>query len=273
MLTEGAIQELAKAQAISAANAAIDREQHGQVALPNDFTLIDMEKYLKYRRRMRGNMVTSIVKDFADYTGTNAERGMAVFVNPDNMTAVSVLNLGTPEEPGHADNTAVLELKRTAAYSSLRMYADGSARQQSAVAEFIEDWVDCIECFHETDAVPSSRAIAAVRKITIESLKKLESEEKQLSASKSAFESVHATSTEPLPTKIVFTCKPYNDIKPRVFVMRLGILTGGDKPAVNLRIIKIEEHEEQMAQELVGIIKESLGGDLAPVAVGKYSVK
>ena len=273
MIDKDAIQEIAKAQAITAANAAIDREQHGQVALPNDFTLIDMEKYMKHRRRLRGNMATSVVGDFASYTEKNAEEGATIFIDPEKMTACSVLNMGTPEKPGHSDNTATLTPTRTAAYAAMRAFGTGDPLSQKQVAEFLEDWADNIKCHDADGLIAANKAISAIRKITIESLKKIEAEEKTLSASRSAFESVEAKSTEKIPVYVEFTCKPYSDFEERTFSMRLGVLTGGQTPMVNLRIVKINEHEEQMANELSNLISDSLSVGSIPALIGKYGVR
>lgn len=271
-----AIKELSKAQAITEAlfsvNAALN--SGGACALPTDFSLNDLEKYMPTRRRMRGNMTTPVMADFCSYAAKNAEVGAAVFIDPDKMSATAVLNFGTPEEPGHTDSTATLELKRTAAYDALRRTANGGALAQITVSEFLEDWCDGIKCFHEGDEIPIGKAIAAVRKISIEELRKTESEVKQLSANKSAFESVQATSGgDLLPTTIIFQCNPYNDLQMRQFVLRLGILTGNDKPAINLRIIKIDEHEEQMATELSQRLSTAFGLKAMSITLGKYTAK
>ena len=273
MMNKEAIQELAKAQAIAAANAAIDRELHGQVALPSDFTLIDMEKYMATRRRLRGNMATSVVGDFATYTEKNAEEGATIFIDPEKMTACAVLNMGVPERPGHSDNTATLTPIRTAAYAAMRAFGTGDPLSQKAVAEFLEDWAGNIRCYDDDGLIAHNKAIAAIRKITIESLKKIEAEEKTLSASRSAFESVEAKSTEKIPAYVEFKCKPYSDFEECTFSLRLGVLTGGQNPMVNLRIVKINEHEEQMANELSVLITNSLEVGSIPALIGKYGVR
>jgi uncharacterized protein YfdQ (DUF2303 family) len=127
MFDKEAIQELTKAQAITAAhNSTLSAITGGPgvITLPANFETRDLEKYLKNRRRLRGNMTTSVVKDFASYAEKNAESGAAIFIEPDKMTATAVLNLGTTTEPGHADNLAKLEMKRTAAYEALRRIAN-----------------------------------------------------------------------------------------------------------------------------------------------------
>lgn len=274
MLDADAIKELSKAQAIQAANTAIDRKSIGALALPSDHNLHDLEKFMPMRRRQRGAMVTSVVGDFASYVEKNAELGAAIFIEPESMAATAVLNLGTKDNPGHADNTAKLEQKRTAAYEALRKIATGAGFAQLAVAEFLEDWKDAIECGHEGEVIANEKAISAIRKITIEVARKVESAVGQISASKSAFESVQASSTDmQIPTEITFKCAPYKDIDERTFVLRLGILTGADKPTINLRIIKIEEHEEQMAQEFSVCIKNDICNAEIPVMIGKYERK
>jgi len=187
MFDKDAINELTKAQAITAANEATTDKVDAVISLPNDFEVHDLEKYLGNRRRARGTMETSSIDDFAAYTTTYAEVGAAVFVSPKIMVANAVLNLGTPSAPGHADNRAQLRPRETAAYTSLMQVANGQALEQSRVAEFIEDWAHTIECFHDGASLAPGKAVSAVRNITIEGLRKVEASEQQLSASKSAF--------------------------------------------------------------------------------------
>lgn len=270
MIDQAAIKELTKADAITAADKAITGQVETLVALPNDFKIHDLENYLFARRRARGTMQTSIVADFAQYAATHKEDGASVFVEAVSMTAIAVLNLGTPAEPGHADNRAQLQLKKTAAYLAMNHHASGQAHKQSAIAEFLEDWADHITCFNDEGEIGKPKAIAAIRKVTIEAMRKIESSDQNLSASKSAFESVQATSSDPLPTLIYFRCIPYAGLSERQFVMRLGVQTGGDKPAIILRVIKAELHAEEMANELAGLTRQALNNAM-PVLIGEYS--
>ncbi len=239
------------------------------VGLPGHFGLHDLEKYLPNRRRMRGVMETSSIADFAHYVARNAEEGAAVFVHSKSMVANAVLNLGTPEKPGHADNRAQIKPDTTAAYAALRQVAQGQALEQVRVAEFLEDWAPHISCFKDEGEISIKHAIAAVRNITIEGLRKVEASEQQLSASKSTFEAVTASSKDPLPTTIYFRCVPYQGFESRLFVLRLGIRTS-DKPAITLRIVNAELHEEQMAQELATKVREAIDGTCT-VLIGDYT--
>lgn len=258
-------------QAITAASAAVNDASVNLIsaaALPDDFKLHDLESYLNYRRRPRGTMSTRFIGPFAEYAIAHAGEGATVFVDAGDMTATAVLDLGTCDLPGHADNKAKLTPNKTAAYAALLQITAGPRSQQD-VAEFLEDWADQVKCLNGDTEIKVPLAIAAVRKITIESAQRVESEEQSLSATRSAFESVKASSQDPLPTTIYFTCPPYADLEERTFALRLSILTSEKTPKLVLRVQKLETHIEEMANELVMRISEAIGPEL-PVLVGIY---
>lgn len=264
-----AITALQEGTSIKAANSSLSVEDVS--ALPSDYALHDLEKYMHARRRVRGTMATSVLASFAAYCVLHGEAGAAVFINPQDMAATAVLNLGNPEQPGHADNLAKLTLKKTAAYTALTQHANGTGYKQATIAEFLEDWAEHVTCFNDAGPVTTPKAIAAIRKLTIESMRKLESSVQQLGASMSAFESVQASSVDPLPTTLYFDCQPYADLNSRQFVLRLGVLTSGEKPTVNLRIVKDELHAEEMANELATLIEGHFSSDAFDVLLGSYS--
>lgn len=272
-MDQAAIQQIQTAVGIDqAADAvALTLTGTGFVALPSDFKQHDLETFMPKRRRARGVMSTSAGPDFAQYVAAHAEEGACVFVDANEMQAVAVLNMGTPGNPGHTDNRAKLVLKRTAAYGALSAVV-GHGVSQLKAAEFLEDWAEHIKCFNDEGHVAPHKAIAAIRKLSIETMRKLESSEQSLSASKSAFESIQATSADPIPTTIYFKCEPYHGLTEREFVLRLGVLTGGDKPTIILRVVKQELHDEEMATEFAERVRGVLGADI-PVMLGEYASK
>ena len=276
MLNAEAIKELSKAQAIEAATTSLEKgfedkyssEVHtGLVALPADFKLHDLESFLPYRRHARGEMTSAYVEDFADYVAVHADAGAMVFVS-DEINATAVLNLGDSTDPGHADNVAVLQPQQTAAWKALRKMFD-TKHDQRLVAEFLEDWADCISATAEgSGQISASKAAAAIRKLTIESARKVTAEVKAHSESMSAFEQIQATSEEAIPEYLFFTTKPYADLDTRCVTLRLGVLTG-EKLAITLRPMRWEEHVELMARELATKVTTAIG-DSARVVLGQY---
>jgi len=269
MIDKDAIEALQLSEAITAANNNVGASF--VTALPDGFRLHDLEKHQTNRRRAIGVMKTNALPDFATYVEAHAEIGATVFVNAQAMSATAVLNLGVPEEPGQADNLAVLEARRTAAFSALQHIANGQPRSQQEIAEFLEDWPSMVSCFNDEGTISPAKAIAAVRKVTIEAMRKMENTEKQHAASRSAFESVQATSTEPLPTLVYFETVPYHGLASRLFVLRLGVRTSGDKPTITLRVQNLEQHEEEMANELAELVSTTV--KTTAVLLGTYQPK
>lgn len=269
MLDNNAIQALQDAAGIDqAARAVAQVTDPTTVALPDHFKLHDLEPYMVLRRRARGAMSTNNIDDFLAYAKEHAETGAAVFVNATDMNAVAVLNLGTPELPGHADNRASCKLRSTAAFDALKAHTGGRSLSQRQAAEFLEDWDSYVVCLNEAGMIANKQAVSAIREITIEALAKVDSSEHSLSSSKSAFESVKASAKSPLPTQIRFICAPYTGIKERIFIARLGVMTGEKAPSITLRIINFETHIEEMAAEFASLIRDQ---STLPVFVGEYA--
>ena len=272
MFDKEAIQALQEGESITAASTAVQAALGATAsvaALPNDFQLHSLESYQPTRRRARATVSTRFIAPFAVYAKAYATAGAAVFIDPANLSATAVLDLGTVEEPGHADHKAVLEPARTAAYAAL-LAASSKPLTQQELAEFFEDWTGQVQFFNEAGDISPKQAVAAVRRITIEALQKVESEEQSLSANRSAFESVSATSKEPLPTTIYFKTQPYADLAERTFVLRLSVLTGEKTPRLRLRIQKAELHDEEIATDFGAKLTATLGETL-PVLIGKYA--
>ena len=277
--TVEAIRELQESHVVEQANRNVrlmSGDKSAVVALPDRYSTHDLEKFLPLRRRARGRMKTNAMVDFVTYSLAHREPGATIFIDAGMMRAVGVLNLGQPDAPGHADNLAVLELEQTAAYKAMR-FACNSHKSQATLAEFLEDWPDAVQAFAGTEQLATPKAIAAIRKITVESLRKLESEEQQLSTTRSAFEAVAATSTEKLPTHIHFCCDPYAGLCDRTFVLRLAIHTGDKAPQLSLRIVNDELHAEEMARELCDLLAADVNHHTSadeapmPVLIGSYS--
>jgi len=278
MFNQEAIEKLSQAQAVTAIAAAVaDSMQPGSrpVFAPKDFIEHDLERFVAHRRRARGSMTTQSLEAFAAYTKAHAEVGASVFVAPATMAAVAVLNLGTPLLPGHADNTATWKPRQTAAHAALMavVRTDHNTQRslsQTQMAEWLEDWADVVTCKNDDADIETKRAIAAVRAITIESARKVESVQAQLSVESSAFESVKANSkNDPLPTHIVFKAAPFDGFAERTFVLRVAVHPVDKGPTLSLRIARQEWHEEETAKELADKAAAAIQG--LPVLLGSYA--
>lgn len=282
MLTKEAIQELMEPQAINAAATALQlavsdfiangEDTRGVVALPKDFVVTDLEQYLPERRRARGTMNTSSVDSFVGYTDAHGREGKAaVFVDAPRMRVVAVLNLGNDEDGcGHGDNRAVYQPIQTAAYAAL-LQISGAPKTQTEIAEWMEDWAHTITPRSSDDLVIQTKhAIDAVRRITVTEHRAVESEATNLSVSRSTLEQVAARGASTnLPTFIDVFAMPYAGLQERRFTLRLSVITTGKDPMLRLRIVKFEEHVEQMADELLAQVEAAMRGR-RPAYIGSY---
>ncbi|HFT7289082.1 TPA: YfdQ family protein [Proteus mirabilis] len=251
---------------------AIEKSLCPAIVLPNDFKVSSLENLQEGRFRFRGEMKTTSISDFVKYSIKNAiEEGVSCFIDANEMSAKTIFNIGTIGEPGHADNTALVKLKQTSPFSAL-LKIDGVKYRQKELAEWLEDWRDYLMAFDaEGNVLDIKQAISAVRRITIESTRSAEHEDHDFSAKRSVLESVEARSKDVMPTAFQFTCTPYDELKERSIKLRYSVLTGGDVPVLVLRIVQLENLEEQIAQEFRNLLCDEFDESEIETFIGKFS--
>jgi len=243
-----------------------------------------MEAYDAHRSRFRGTFNTHSLQDFAHYVTKRV--GGEGFIQPDSLSATVILNLlvddsgtpvptGTPALAGHADHRAQLNLKQTPAYAALHA-AVRTQFDQKAIVEWFEDWWDYLAADYPdaTDNVAADplrmrQAMTAIRKVKIKATGESVHTDKDFGASRSALEDVEASSDVGLPRGFRFTCEPSDDLDTRVFYLRLGVLTGGDKPKFVLRWSKRESDIEAIGQNFKAKLLDAIG-DKATMLLGTF---
>lgn len=238
--------------------------------VPENVNVESLERFSLERYRFRGKLQTFSIEDFARYATGYAAAGSRCFINADEMRAVAVFNLGTLDNPGHADNTAVLSLKKTAPFAAL-LGINGDRNNQKDLAEWLEDWADYLIGFDAGGAViDAKKASAAVRKITIESNQSADFEDNDFSGKRSLMESVEARTKDIMPVAFEFKCVPFEGLAERPFKLRLSIITG-DRPVLVLRIVQLETQQEAMAAEFRDLLVEKLKGSDVDTFIGTFN--
>ncbi|MCO1336640.1 YfdQ family protein [Microbulbifer sp. OS29] len=252
-MDQSAVKEIQKSQAIATIDAAIHGKQLEKpvLAAPADFKLHNLEGYLPGRTRFRGAMRTIVLLDFISYSlDHRKDNDSACFVDPASMSAETIFNLGTDAKPGHADFSAKVNLVKTAEYKAL-LDINGHKLSQKQLAEFLEDYAENIVCYSPAgEVIPITEAVAAVRRLTIESSRKEDYEVQEFKSSRSDLENIEARSEKVLPAGFKFECTPYNDLSLRTFDLRLSVITGREAPALSVRIKRLESVQEDMGREL-----------------------
>lgn len=229
--------------------------------------LVSIEHLQEGRSRFRGKFQTQRLAEFVAYTdarssdGTSGEVGVhptSVFVDADSGTAEAFFNLGSPTSPGHADDRAALNLRRTAAMSAL-LAINGQQLTQRKLAEWLEDWIDVVSPIYSDgeNQRTLANAIAAIRDITIASKSEANHQQEDLRASRSAMEEVEARSRVVLPSGFFFVAAPFDGFTERTWQLRLAVLPQ-EKPVLIVRIVGKDAVDEQIAAEFEGHIRDGL---------------
>lgn len=239
------------------------------VTTPDNMSIHDLEKYMPNASRYRLNFETTSTDDFIDYNKEFAVEGSTCFVNAERMNAKSIFDLGTVELPGHKQSTAKLQLKKTAAFQAIYQI-NGDAMGQKQAAEFIEDWADFIQVLAQDGSSMNANAAAhALQKLTIESAKSVTSNVHDFGESTQSMDSIEARSEQALPAQINFSCLTYQGLTERTFALRVGILTGGEKPKLVFRILQLEAMEEAIAEEFKDKLVEAFSGSELKTYIGQ----
>lgn len=241
------------------------------IMLPEHYSVQSLESLAAGRSRFRGTLATESLDDFCKYVDlhTIAEEPSQAFIDADAMSCKAFFNLGNEDSPGHADNTATLSLKPTAAYQALKAIANRPHTQQ-ALAEWMEDW-------HTHLAVVGTKgedisvhvAVQKIRTITIKAASERTSSEQSFGAERSSMDSIEAAHAEQQPNDLLFKFAPYEGLKEQTFVLRLSVITG-DKPMLKPRWVQQEQQQEDIAQEFKKVLVSEIGG-LVELTIGTFN--
>jgi uncharacterized protein YfdQ (DUF2303 family) len=235
-------------------------------ALVLDNKVVSIENLQKGRSRFRGTMLTSVLSEFVAYVRRHT--GGHGFIDPKQVKATTFLNLGTPDDPGHADWKAVLQLDPTAAYAAL-LSVEGRSLLQRELVEWIEDWSANLSAVKDGESIAITAALTAIREVTIESKKSATNTDRDFGASRSSLEEIEAKAKGGMPSHLLFQAVPYLGLQAREFRLRISVLTG-DKPALVLRIVGKEQAQEEIAQEFKAKLLEEID-DAATLTIGSFT--
>ena len=253
-----------------AAGVGVDEVDFGAIILPVGFDIKRTEYLNEERDQFRGSFKTHRIEDFALYA--NAQKGKPpVFIDHDNMTARAIFDMGDIEHPLHCKHSACVRMKQTPEYSHLICAVLDSVMSQMEFAEFLEDYNAILQCADSIgDPMPIKKAIAAVRRVTVEHKAKQESEVQSYSTKQSAMEQIEAKSGDnQLPAYVVLEAPLFYGLSTYPIKMRVSLLprTG---PTFKLRAINHDKVLETCAEEFRAKIVASVVSD--DVYIGSMDV-
>lgn len=242
------------------------------VIVPQNFNVVDLERYQEGRNRFRGTFSTHSLADFSGYVVDRAAPAARGFIDQDAMSCVVLFNLGTPEEPGHADDRALLRLKGSAAFAAVQAVC-GQNLAQKTMSDWIEDWNQYLSATDESGAVMSiAKAIAAVRTITVKASSESDHAVSETRASRSTMDAIEASSKETLPAWLDFKVIPFEGLGEQLIRLRMSVITSGSQPVLKLRWLGEEAQREAIAQEFKQVLEEKVA-DSAKLVLGSFDSK
>nr|WP_312231674.1 YfdQ family protein [Pseudomonas sp.] len=264
-----------EAKALLAAQIRIQLQGGADLAvLPESASTLNLEQYDATRYRFRGALHTHSIRDFSKYVTyhlkTADELDPAGFINQEKMSATVIFNLGNQDLAGHADDTATITLKPTAAFKAVEGIA-GQKLSQQALAEWLEDWARNLEASADADKLNIVAAINGIRRMTIKATSQRDSAVGDFSASRSAMDEIEAKSLETLPTSFHFTTVPYEGLAPALISLRLSVITGDNAPVLKLRWVGEEAQREEFAEEFKNVLHEQIG-EQVPLTIGTFQL-
>nr|DAL27557.1 MAG TPA_asm: protein of unknown function DUF2303 [Caudoviricetes sp.] len=239
--------------------------------LPAGTGIESLERFSSERFRFRGAMETTSIDDFVRYSSGYAKENEKArcFIDADNMLARSTFNIGTLDNPGHADNVASIKLKKTAPFRAL-LSINGEHLNQKQIAEWLEDWSDYLIAFDaDGNTMKIAQAAQAVRRITIQQTNASDHEDGDFSGKKSLMQSIEASSKDVMPVAFEFKCVPYEGLGERAFSLRNSLLKSND-PVFVLRIVQLEAQEEAIANEFRDLLIGKFDGKPVEAFIGTF---
>lgn len=271
-LNSGAIQDVQKLTLSAFTLDKVRNTACPTALLPENASIESLERFDLERFRFRGTLETTSIDDFVRYsTGyASTDTPARCFIDADNMSARSIFNIGTLVNPGHADNTAKIGLKKTAPFRAL-LDINGTRLNQKQIAEWLEDWKDYLQAFDaDGKSMPITQAAQAVRRVTIQQATQADHEDGDFSGKKSLMQSIEASSKEVMPVAFEFKCVPYEGLGERAFNLRNSLLKSGE-PCFVLRIVQLEAQEEAIANEFRDLLISKFDGEPVDTFIGKFS--
>lgn len=236
-----------------------------------EHSIASIERHLPLRARFRTQVETKVIDDFVALT-TEKKDVAQCFIDTDRMTAKSIFNLGDEDQPGHGDHWVRLEMEKTVEYTEV-LKIDGKGLDQTAMAEWLEDWVEFLTPVYSSDVEKDmKKAIIAIRNVKIDAGKTVTSSVQTFAAEQSEVEKIQAKGANdaPLPEGFIFKCISYHGLQVIQIPLRVSMITSGREPAFKMRIVKQDQIQHHIVEEFRDLLAEKLS--TIKVTIGTVSL-
>ena len=257
-----------------------DTTDYPCIALPSQLKIEPLERFNAQRNRFRAEMKSPSISDFVAYVVRRENERLEgeapkslTFIDADKLTAKTLLNIGNTAQPGHGDDTAVLTVAKSPAYSALLDLTHKNKFSQQELLDWLDDWHIEVTAQNDQGAeIPRAKAQSAIRKIKITAKIEAENETRNTGHTKTAFEQIDASALDGIPHQFTFTCKPAEELDECAFILRLYVSQGPQAPVCALRIMQFEAQQERIAQNFKQVLHAALSAS-SVLFIGDLTIK
>lgn len=246
----------------------IDNLDLPAVLIPSDFKMENIEHLLDEPARKRFMFTTNALGSFTEYCtnelSQKAGGHASCFVDPDELTAIAMFDVGTMNRPEHCENKALFKLDLTQEYLAI-LSINNNPLPQLEMSYWLEDWRDAIcdeESMTDTDDKPIEfkKGLQALRKITFKAESSQTHEEQAFSKEQTGLARIAAESGTDtnLPARISFTCKPSPDLEEINLVARVIVQNCANGPTIKLQLTQVEKLKQDIAEQFRQRVSDEL---------------
>jgi|GEM_PF-3715890 len=225
-------------------------------AVPNSARLESIERFEGVPDHFRGNYNTTVLDEYVLYINKNADEESGIFINPDEMSAKAIIDLGSHELPKWGKHKATAKLKQTPAYTAL-LNADNITSNQQELIDWLEDWESYIN-FYDADnkGLDFKRTIRALRRIKFNANLETTNDLSNFATSRSTLEQIELKAGyEDFPVGFIFECEPYEGFSSYRFACQLRAMPNDKDALFKYRIGQLEAQKVLIADEFKQMIK------------------
>jgi len=257
-MDKSAIQAIAD-MATASATSQLAKVEGVAMVIPKDHQLTSLEHLQECPDAFKATFKTTVIAEFIRYLLVHIEQSSALFINPENMSAKAVLDLGVPEHPLWGRHVAMAALKKIPAYEAL-LEANDSNFLQQAFIDFAEDH-ECNIAFIDSDGehLDYRQTINTLRTLKVTASRENDQTVGNYAATRSALESIEVSAgNQQLPYGFVFTVSPYDGFEPVTLTAQMRSLNDDKAIRLKFRIQQLEVTKAEIAEAF----KVALTGEL-----------
>jgi uncharacterized protein YfdQ (DUF2303 family) len=219
------------------------------MVIPKDHQLTSLEHLQEAPDAFKATFKTTVIAEFIRYLLVHIEQSSALFINPENMSAKAVLDLGDPERPLWGRHVAMAALKKIPAYAALLEANDTNFLQQAFI-DFAEDYEDNMAFIDSDGLVLNYRqTINTLRTLKVTASRENDQTVGNYAATRSALESIEVTAgNQQLPYGFKFTVIPYAGFEPVTLTAQLRSLNDDKAIRLKFRIQQLEVTKAAIAE-------------------------